>query len=207
MTSSEYEPKRGRGRPRRFDERQALEAAMRVFWEQGYEAASIDTLIRGMGMPRASLYHTFGDKECLFLATIRAYAEGPFADVTAQLNRGGSLYDDLAAFFEALIRLTAGQKGARGCLVSCVLADAAGENEEFRKELAQRLAEVEHQIARRLELGVAEGDLPSDASTKDLAAVLAAVARGLTVAARAANPADDLDAMARTAIDLALAQH
>ncbi|MBI1220386.1 MAG: TetR family transcriptional regulator [Rhodobacteraceae bacterium] len=207
MIGSKSDGKRSRGRPRGFDERQAIAAAMRIFWLQGYEAASIDTLIRGMGMSRASLYHTFGDKERLFLAAVRVYAEGPFAAVVAQLHSGGSLHDDLMGFFTGLIGLTAQPQGARGCLVSCVLADAAGENEEFRKELAQRLAEIEQQIACRLELAVADGDLPSNASTKDLAAVIASVARGLTVAARAAKPADDLGTMARTAIDLVLARH
>lgn len=207
MSDPKLEGTRGRGRPRGFNERQALAAAMQIFWVQGYEAASIEALVRSMRMPRASLYHTFGDKERLFLAAIRLYSEGPFAAVAAKLQSGGSLRDDLMAFFTALVSLTAPQEGARGCLVSCVLADAAGNKEGFRQELARRLGEIEGAITRRLERAVQEGDLPANASTKDLAAVIAAVARGLTVAARAGKHADELSTTAGAVIDLTLAGH
>ncbi|MDE3080396.1 MAG: TetR/AcrR family transcriptional regulator [Paracoccaceae bacterium] len=174
---------------------------MRIFWAQGYEAASVDQLSRGMGVPRASLYNLFGDKEQLFLSTVRVYAEGPFAEVVGHLEAGGSLRLDLANFFAALIAL-ATNEGPRGCLVSCVLADAAGENAGFREELARRLGEVEAALAHRLARAVAEGELQGDTQHRSLAGVVAAVARGLTVAARAGTDADALRATANACIDL-----
>ncbi|MDE3029181.1 MAG: TetR/AcrR family transcriptional regulator, partial [Paracoccaceae bacterium] len=195
MIGSQIDARRGRGRPRGFDEVRALDAAMRIFWAQGYEAASVDTLSRGMGVPRASLYNLFGDKQRLFLSAVAVYANGPFAEVAGQLHGGGGLRADLTAFFDALIRLTA-SAGARGCLVSCVLADAAGENAGFRQELFQRLEEVEHAIRARLEEGIAAGDLQGAVPVAELARVIAAAARGLTVAARAGVAPERLHATA-----------
>ena len=37
---------RSRGRPRGFEPATALEAAMKIFWAEGYERASVDTLAR-----------------------------------------------------------------------------------------------------------------------------------------------------------------
>jgi AcrR family transcriptional regulator len=51
-----------RGRPRSFDEEEALERAVQVFWAKGYDGATIDHLVAGMGVVRPSLYATFGDK-------------------------------------------------------------------------------------------------------------------------------------------------
>ena len=47
---------RPRGRPRSFDERDALEKATQVFWSKGYDGVTIDDLVAGMGVGRPSLY-------------------------------------------------------------------------------------------------------------------------------------------------------
>ena len=66
---------RTRGRPRSFDELEAVEKATQVFWSKGYDGVTIDDLVAGMGVGRPSLYAVFGDKRTLFLRVLRAYAE------------------------------------------------------------------------------------------------------------------------------------
>ena len=66
---------RPRGRPRSFDEREALEKATQVFWSKGYDGVTIDDLVAGMGVGRPSLYAVFGDKRTIFLRVLKAYAE------------------------------------------------------------------------------------------------------------------------------------
>ena len=48
-----------------------LEAAREVFLEQGYEAASVNDVVRRAGGSLATLYAQFGNKEGLFLAVTR----------------------------------------------------------------------------------------------------------------------------------------
>lgn len=191
-----------RGRPRGFDQTEALEAAMRIFWAQGYAAASVDMLSRDMHVPRASLYQTYGDKERLFLATVAHYGETRIAKVTARLAAGGALATDLAGFFAAVIALATADPQTPGCLVSCVLADAAGANPQFRAELGRRFDVIEARLATRLALARAQGDLATDADPVALGGMLAAVARGLMVRARAGSGAPVLHPMATAAIRL-----
>src|SRR5579863_5602053 len=75
------------GRPREFSEATALDAAMRVFWEKGYEGASLDDLTQAMGINRSSLYASFGDKEELFNRVIARYAQGPIAFIHEALQQ------------------------------------------------------------------------------------------------------------------------
>ena len=42
--------KRGRGRPKCFDEQQALHKAMLLFWEFGYEATSMSDLTKALNL-------------------------------------------------------------------------------------------------------------------------------------------------------------
>src|SRR6187455_712621 len=68
-----------RGRPLSFDRDQALEQAMHVFWQRGYEAASISELTAAMGITAPSLYTAFGDKERLVLEAIERTPPAPAA--------------------------------------------------------------------------------------------------------------------------------
>ena len=54
-----------RGRPKTFDREEALEAAMLLFWERGFEQTSVDEVAEAMGIRTSSLYSSFGDKEAL----------------------------------------------------------------------------------------------------------------------------------------------
>jgi AcrR family transcriptional regulator len=79
-------PRKPRGRPLSFDRDAALEAAMHVFWERGYEAASVADLTAAMGITPPSLYTAFGDKEQLFLEAIERYALG-YGSISARALR------------------------------------------------------------------------------------------------------------------------
>ena len=63
-----------RGRPSTFDELEAVEAAIQVFWSKGHDGVTIDDLVDSMGVGRPSLYAVFGDKRTLFLRAVKAYA-------------------------------------------------------------------------------------------------------------------------------------
>src|SRR5271154_2560806 len=109
-----------RGRPRSFDERDALEKAIRVFRSKGYDGVTIDDLVAGMGVGRPSLYAVFGDKRTIFLRVLRAYAETKGARAAKALLSPQSLRDSIAAFLGYAVE-SATQKGsARGCLMMCV---------------------------------------------------------------------------------------
>ncbi|MDZ4134557.1 MAG: TetR/AcrR family transcriptional regulator, partial [Paracoccaceae bacterium] len=152
-------PVRGRGRPKGFDVTGALESAMRVFWAQGYAAAPVDLLCRQMHMPRASLYHTYGDKERLFLAAVAHYVDTRIARIAALLETGQDLTQDLTGFFNGVIALATDDPATSGCLVACVLADAAGANPRLQAELSLRFEAIEQRLTDRLRLAQSRGDL------------------------------------------------
>ncbi len=63
------------GKNKSFDETTALTAAMNVFWQKGYVAASLTDLTKSMGINKPSMYHTFGNKEALFVKSTKYYIE------------------------------------------------------------------------------------------------------------------------------------
>lgn len=191
---------RGRGRPRGFDMPTAMEAAMRCFWAHGYAGASIGILCREMAMPRGSLYAQFGDKDGLFLASVDHYAQSRSAKVIAHLTAQGDAAAEIGAFYTAMIRMVTEDPETPGCLIACVLSEAALAHPRFRDVLARKTENLETRLFHTLHASdpkAAESDLRAKAG------VLAAVTRGLAVSARAGASIDQLQATAGMANRLA----
>src|SRR6478672_7820414 len=87
-----------RGRPRSFDEDDAVEKATHVFWSKGYDGVTIDDLVEGMGVGRPTLYAVFGDKRAIFLRAMKAYAERKGALAAKALLSPQTLRDSIAGF-------------------------------------------------------------------------------------------------------------
>jgi TetR/AcrR family transcriptional repressor of nem operon len=64
-----------RGRPKTFDETEALTAAMHYFWDHGYDNTSLDNLLEAMQIKKSSFYSTFKSKEEIFSRTLKLYQE------------------------------------------------------------------------------------------------------------------------------------
>src|ERR1700730_14714046 len=72
-TKKDTQPRPSRGRPSTFDRTEALNRAMKLFWEQGYEGTTFDQLIEAMGISSSSFYNSFGSKELLYKEAADAY--------------------------------------------------------------------------------------------------------------------------------------
>src|SRR5271163_1582304 len=191
-----------RGRPRSFDERQALEKATQVFWSKGNDGVTIDDLVAGMGVGRPSLYAVFGDKRTIFLRVLKAYAETKGALAAKALLSPRPLRDSLAAFLRHVVE-TATEKGsARGCLLVCVapLVDDA----EVRKFLQNAAAGAAALVEGRFRDGITAGEIPSDFPVAVRAIQVTDFARGLTMRAQIGTPRKTLLRDAEEAVDLLL---
>ena len=175
-----------RGRPRSFDEKQALEKATQVFWSKGYDGVTIDDLVAGMGVGRPSLYAVFGDKRAIFLRVLKAYAEAKGVLAAKALLAPPSLRESLAGFLRFTVE-SATQKGsASGCLIECVapLVNDAEVRQFVQNAEAGALALVE----RRFGDAISAGEIPTDCPVAVRARQVINFARGLTMSARIGRP-------------------
>jgi AcrR family transcriptional regulator len=186
MTSKITETtKRGRGRPAIFDRDAALMAAMRLFWERGYEGTSFDELIAAMGISASSFYNSFGSKEKLYCEATGSYVEssgrwffGILNDETTDTRTAFSrLFDAMAEEF------TRGDHPA-GCMISLACIHTGPGLKNIREMMVEHRAFSEGAMADRIRRGIAEGDMSDDTDVDVLAAYCSAVARGFAAQAR-----------------------
>ena len=83
--------KRSRGRPRGFIPSEVLDRVRRVFMQKGFAAASLDELAAASGLNRPSLYAAFGDKEQLYITTLRFYGSRAIEGLDAILSGPGTI--------------------------------------------------------------------------------------------------------------------
>jgi AcrR family transcriptional regulator len=193
---------RPRGRPRSFDERDALEKATQVFWSKGYDGVTIDDLVAGMGVGRPSLYSVFGDKRTLFLRVLKEYAETKGALGAKALFSPRTLRDSIAAFLRHAVETATEEGSAPGCLLVCKapLVDDA-EVRQFVKNATDAAVAL---VARRFCDGISAGEIPSDFPVAVRASQVLDLGRGLTMRAQMGTSRKTLLNDAEEAADLVL---
>ena len=172
---------------------------MHVFWEKGFEGASLDDLTAAMRINRSSLYSTFGDKETLFRRVIERYEAGPMTFIAEAFQKPNA-----RQVIEWLLRSTAtflsDAAHPRGCLSLQGGLTCGTGAERAKQAMIHWRNHAQTQVEKRMQRAQAEGDLPKDISPKDLARYVMIVVNGLAV--QAANGAGGAEL--NRAVELAL---
>src|SRR5580698_10451780 len=146
-------------RPKEFDPQVALGKAMNVFWSAGYEAASLERLLKEMGISKQSLYDTFGDKRSLYLRAL-AYYRRQTNDGLRQLFAGTRPVSE--GFGKLLFGLASEtrEQHERGCLLMSANLERDTGDTAIAELLRQNQVEVESIFADALRRAQKRGELP-----------------------------------------------
>ncbi len=173
-----------RGRPLSFDRDAALETAMHVFWERGYEAASIADLTSAMGITPPSLYTAFGDKEHLFLETVERYALNFGSAGARALKEEATAHGAIERWLlEAANELTE-PCHPKGCMVVMAATNCSAAAERVQDALLLRRTENLAEVSRRIQGGIDKGELPANTCPVELANFYGAVFQGMSMQAK-----------------------
>jgi AcrR family transcriptional regulator len=187
------------GRPREFDVDEALDRAMRVFWQKGYEGTTIPDLTEAMGINRPSLYAAFGSKEELFRKALVRYSEqqGCFMEDALKEPKARTVTERLLA---SAIKVVTDRSNPKGCLMVQGALACGDATESVRKELISRRLAREVAIRERFERAKSEGDLPADSHPADLARYVVTLIQGIAVQAAGGASRAELQRVAEIAM-------
>jgi TetR/AcrR family transcriptional repressor of nem operon len=168
------------GRPRAFDEDEAVARAMRLFWRRGYPATSVRDLCEVMELGTGSFYSSFESKEALFGRAMQRYLR------SLELPPPGP--EALARYLERVVA----DREPRGCLLALSALEMEGLPEPGREIVRWGLAALDTWLARCL----GEGE-----DTRLRARTLTAAVMGLQVRHRAGEGPAELSEIARFLLD------
>jgi TetR/AcrR family transcriptional repressor of nem operon len=184
-------------RPREFDEKQALDRAMDVFWRKGYQATSTDDLMKAMGIGRGSFYNAFGIKRDVYLRTLDRYLEllregGPYR-MLFEMEPGA---DALRALTQSYLASVASEGGAHGCYFVHVAKEHRGEDPEVRRAIRKGIAQMKEILTDHIRAAQTQGVLPPHLDPEKAALMMMAVAWGSHVLIEAGASKDEVLDMA-----------
>jgi TetR/AcrR family transcriptional repressor of nem operon len=171
-------------RSKAFDPDATLHKAMKIFWERGYEATSVEDLVQGMGINRFSLYSTFGDKHQLFVAVLERYCATVVADLMRELEDSTAGLPAIRQFFTRLVEFFASARGWRGCLITNTAVELAPHDPQAAAKVQAYVVRLEEAFYRVLLQAQQTRQGAATHSCRDLARFLAGSALGLGVLAK-----------------------
>ncbi|WP_028563931.1 TetR/AcrR family transcriptional regulator [Paenibacillus pinihumi] len=168
-------------RTREFDEQKVLDAAMRLFWEKGYEATSLSDLTAAMGVQRPSIYSAFGDKKELFEAALRKYNQLHAASIRTKLKKFSSVKQAFRSLFEGIITKAGDSRPDIGCFCINTMVELAPHDPKFEVLTREHQLYLASVFQETIERGLESGELRPDIQAEDLAKNLVVSMIGLTV--------------------------
>lgn len=171
------------GRPREFDEEEVLNAAMRVFWEKGYEGASLSELLEATGLTKSSLYKAFESKEALFWRVVERYHRD-FLDFRHAALAEPTPRRIAERLLDGIIELHGGAVNPVGCLELNTALSGSSDSDSIRQKLIEGRELFRVHLRDRFEEASANAPLPPGMTSDDAASFIISLIQGLAVQAK-----------------------
>lgn len=172
--------------------------ALVAFWQRGFEGCSISDLTEATGLPRQSLYNTFGGKRELFLRVLARYRQRVDEDL-APLRAPEATLGELRCYMLAALGVQS-ELGGGACLLVVTAFGPASTDPEVQAAIDAGAASVRRAFSRLLQRLRDDEVLPYDADPKAGGDFLYAMLNGLSALQRTGAGSRRV----RTALDAAL---
>lgn len=190
-----------RGRPRQFDRTEALDQAMKIFWQKGYTATSMNDLYEAMGIKSPSLYAAFGSKEDLYEEVLLHYEQSVAPVIWGHMTTEPSPRQAVWRWLERSAEMLTQTDMPHGCMVT--LSAVGSEGNDRLGQLVRRLRSTGNTLLKaRLQQAQKQGDLPDSVDVEALTHLYISIQQGMSIQARDGASREVLLSIARSAMVL-----
>ncbi len=183
------------GRPLEFDPALARCQALEVFWEKGFEATSLQDLLRAMGLSKSSFYQAFNSKRELFADCVEAYRNAELGAMTKALASFDSPWEFLEVTFRRVAKGAEEETGRRGCMLMHTAAEICRRDVGMAEMVEAGTQAMAAAFRSAVEGAQAEGKIPSEHDSEALGMYLVSSMCGLKTLARAGASPEHLESV------------
>ncbi|MEW7290564.1 TetR/AcrR family transcriptional regulator [Aquimarina sp. 2304DJ70-9] len=185
-----------------FDEEEVLEKAMKLFWKQGFYATSMQDLVNELGINRASIYDTYGDKKKLFLKAFSLYRKTSRTMLKTFLYSHSSVKKGFLELFLLAVDDGIEDKERKGCFVVNSTTELASEDEIIFEIIKENKQVFEELFYDHLKLGVTRGEIDENKDIRAIASFLFIFNNGLKVMLKAGSSREELKSTVNLALSI-----
>ncbi|EAT12054.1 TetR/AcrR family transcriptional regulator [Bermanella marisrubri] len=167
-----------------FNEDTAVENAMAVFWEKGYDAASISELLKAVKMSKGSFYNAFGSKRDLFLRSLDKYESDRRRVFLSQLEAMDDPVQAIHRFFDTIVNEMLTDETRKGCFLINTSLELVNHDQQINDLVKSGIAEIEAFFKRCIEVGQAREQIPHNLTAETTAKILLSLAVSIRVLGR-----------------------
>lgn len=189
-----------RGRPVEFCRKTAIEAAIDVFWRQGYEATSLQDLLAAMDLSKSSFYQAFGSKQQLFETCLEHYREARAKAMRRALMAAPSGLQFLGDFLRGVASEARTRSKPKGCLIMNTATEFSGREPSISDQVELGVWQFAEVFKAAIERSQAEGEIPSGRDSEVLARYVVSSVSGLRTMVKAGASAEVAEEIADVAL-------
>jgi TetR/AcrR family transcriptional repressor of nem operon len=167
-----------------FDENEVLSKAMNLFWKQGYSATSVQDLVSHLGINRASIYDTFGDKNKLFKKSFELYRKQNSEGLIQFFENRPNVKIGFSELFDNAIQEAVSDKDRKGCFVVNTTTELIPNDESLNQILETNKQDFINIFFDYLKKGKESGQLKSSLDLKSLATLFYTLYNGIRVVSK-----------------------
>lgn len=168
-------------RVKQFDEELVLKKAVSLFWQKGFNATSVQDLVDHLGINRASLYDTFGDKNQLFDKAFQSYRAQTLHNLTQFFAAQQSIKKGFESLLTRAVDDLLKDPTSKGCFVVNITTELATHDPKVHAILVENKLAIEQLFLDFLNKGVESGEISPDKPLAALANLLFVLYNGLNV--------------------------
>lgn len=183
-------------RPMTFDREAFLRTTMKLFWEYGYEATSVDTLLGASNIKKGSFYHFFASKKDVLAQAMTFY----FNETMDEVNQIAKETDDapgaLRNIFSFFLNRPAAQSCPNGCFIINIICEFGISDPDIQIMVNSMTAQFEDTLSEIVSRGQKRNTITNSMRADDIVGLLKTSLCGILVLGR---KGDDISKIQRTA--------
>ena len=173
-----------RGRPRSFDRTGAVGAALRLFWNRGFEGTSITDLTGALDIVAPSLYAAFASKEGLYREAIDLYGRKYSLKLKRAIDEEPTAERAVRRILLEAARVFTRRGLPHGCFIASGMLASAPEYQPLAAVFRSKRAAMIDALDARIQQDVQKGGLPKRTDARAIAEFFGTVIEGMSVQAR-----------------------